>query len=146
MLTAEEASGIEKGQKVNVSVDTYQGTRIDGHVTAINVKADESGKYNIEIEVNNSPEKPIMPGMFGTALFQGISRTDALVISRRTIAGSIKNAEVFLVKGDSVISKKIEVEPLNGEDVLVTKGLKPGDVVVTSGQINLVEGSKVKVL
>ncbi len=146
MLTAEEASGIEKGQKVNVSVDTYQGTGIDGHVTAINVKADESGKYNIEIEVNNSPEKPIMPGMFGTALFQGISRTDALVISRRTIAGSIKNAEVFLVKGDSVISKRIEVEPLKGEDVLVTKGLKPGDIVVTSGQINLVEGSKVKVL
>ncbi len=146
MVTAEQLIQIQKGGQVNVFIDIYPESCFKGMVTAINAKADESGKYEVEISVDNSSEKNIKPGMFGSASFQGISLPNALVISRRTIAGSIKNAEVFCVKGDSVTLQKIDVKPLQGEDVLVTKGLKAGDIIVSSGQINLVAGSKIKIL
>ena len=145
MVTAKEATQIKTGQDVTVLTDIYSGC-YKGWVKTINVKADESGKYNVEILVENSSENTITPGMFGTAVFQGISQSDVLVISRRAIAGSIKDAEVFIVKGDSVVTRKLEIEPLQGDQVLVKTGLKAGDVIVTSGQINLEKGSKIKIL
>jgi len=53
--------------------------------------------------------------------------------------------EVFLVKGDSVIKQGIIVSSLNDRYVIVKSGLKEGDVIVTSGQINLMNGSKVNI-
>ena len=66
------------------------------------------------------------------------------MIPRKAIAGSIRNPEIFLVKGDSVIIRKIVVASLDEKQVQVLEGLKVGDVIVTSGQISLVNGSKIK--
>lgn len=145
-LTAEEVLKISKGQHVNVSVEAFPGTNFDGVIYAINIKADQSKRYEVEIELNNSADKQIKPGMFGTARVTEISDVKALVISRKALTGSVKKPEVFIVKGDSVVSQKIVVTPLNENEVLINEGLKEGDMVVTSGQINLVNGSKIKLL
>lgn len=143
-LTVDEADKVHKGQMVRVSVDAYPGINYDGKVSAVIVKADLSKRYDVEIEVNNRNNKQIKPGMFGTVVFSSHSEGQALVIPRKAIAGSIKNSEVYLVKGDSVNLQKITVTPLNNKQVIVNKGLNIGDIVVTSGQISLKNGSKIK--
>ena len=145
-LTSDEAAKVRKGQHVKVSVDSYPDTNLDGVVFTIIVKADQSKRYDVEIEISNCSEKQINPGMFGSALFSGNTNDNALIIPRKAIAGSIKNPEVFVVKGDSVVSQKIVVTALSEKDVQVNEGLKAGDMVVISGQINLVSGSKIKLL
>jgi membrane fusion protein, multidrug efflux system len=143
-LTADEAGKVHKDQHVRVSVDTYPGVAYDGKVSAVVVKADLSKRYDVEIDVNNNTGKPIKPGMFGTAVFLANSVGQPLVIPRKAIAGSIKNSEIFLVKGDSVVARKIVVTSLDEKYVRVNEGLNAGDVIVTSGQISLVNGSKIK--
>lgn len=143
-LTAEEAGKVHKDQHVRVSVDTYPGVFYDGKVSAVVVKADLSKRYDVEIDVKNNAVKPIKPGMFGSAVFSANSLVKQLVIPRKAIDGSIRNPEIYLVKGDSVIIRKIVVASLDEKQVQVLEGLKVGDVIVTSGQISLVNGSKIK--
>jgi RND family efflux transporter MFP subunit len=143
-LTSNEIEKVQKGQIVNISVDAFPGTSYEGKVIAVVVKADASKRYCAEIEVINRPNKLIKPGMFGTGLFEGQFSNQVLTISRRALTGSIKNPEVFIVKGDSVTLQSISAVPLNDKYVAVTQGLKGGEVIVISGQINLVNGSKIK--
>lgn len=143
-LTGYEIEKIQKGQNVNVSVDAYLGMSYEGIISAITVKSDLSKRYDVEVEVNNHTDKLIKPGMFGTGLFAGHSGEQMLVIPRKAITGSIKNAEVFIVKGDSVILQSIDAIPLNDKYIEVKHGLKAGDIIVVSGQINLVNGSKIQ--
>jgi len=143
-LTDDEITKVQKGQNVKISVETYPGIFYDGKISAIIIKADLSKHYDVEIEVNNRTDKLIKPGMYGTIVFASKSDKQTLIIPRKAIVGSIKNPEIFQVKGDSVILQKIEITPLDDKYVLVLKGLQAGDVIVTSGQINLVDGSKIK--
>jgi membrane fusion protein, multidrug efflux system len=52
---------------------------------------------------------------------------------------------VFVVKADSTVEQRSIVSgDAAGEDVVVQKGLQPGDRVVTQGQLRLEPGSRVQ--
>jgi RND family efflux transporter MFP subunit len=143
-LSAGEIENLMKGQVVKVSTDAYPGVFYEGVVDAIVVKADASKRYNVEIVVNNRRDKFIKPGMWGSMIITNHSDHQVLTIPRKAITGSIKNPEVYVVKGDSVVEQKISAMPANDNEITVSQGLNAGDLVVTSGQINLVNGSKIK--
>jgi len=144
-LTGEEVEKVREGQKVKLNVAAYPGINYEGRVKNIVVKADLSKRYDVEVVVFNHNDNLIKPGMYGTVLFADDSRDRVLVIPRRAIANSIINPEIFLVKGDSVITKIITAASLDDKYVVIKSGLKEGDVIVTSGQINLVNGSKIRI-
>jgi RND family efflux transporter MFP subunit len=142
-LSGEKLENVRKGQFVKVTADLFPEASFDGKVSAIVVKADLSKRYDVEIIVDNHRNNEIKPGMTGVAVFSGPLDSQALVIPRKAISGSIRNPEVFVVKGSSVVLQSISVLPLNDKNMIVGKGLKAGDVIVVSGQINLVDGSKI---
>jgi len=145
-LTVDEVENVQKGQTIKITIDNCPGLYYDGIVTAIVVQSDLSKRYDVEVEVNNNSGKLIKPGMYGTATFGNNKGERSLIIPRIALVGSIKEPEVYKVQGDSVISQRIDAITLDDNEVSVTKGLKAGDVIVVSGQINLVNGSKVKLL
>lgn len=142
-LTSEEVENVQKGQSIKVSVDVYPGVIFEGIISAIIVKSDLSKRYDVEVAVPNHTANLIKPGMFGSGIFSGQTGEKILTIPRSALTGSIKSPEVFIVKGDSAISCKITAIPLNDKYIAVKQGLKSGDVIVTSGQISLVNGSKI---
>jgi len=145
-VTAELVGNLKKGQKVNITADAFPDKSINGTVYSINEKAGLSKQYEVEISIDNTINNQIKPGMFGKALFSGKEHSNALVIPRVAIPGSIQDAEVYVVKGDSAVIRKISVASLNEKELTVKSGLMEGDVIVVSGQINLSNGTKVKVI
>jgi RND family efflux transporter MFP subunit len=143
-LTTGEVEKVRKGEDVKITVEAYPGIIYKGHISNIIVKADLSKRYEVEIDVLNRPDNLIKPGMYGSVSFGLDLKEPALVIPRRAIAASILNPEIYLVKGDSVIKINITASSLDDKYVVVKSGLKEGDVIVTSGQINLVSGSKIR--
>jgi RND family efflux transporter MFP subunit len=144
-LTADEVGKVRKGENVMLTTESFPGISYKGYVGNIVIKADLSGRYEVEVYIINNNDNLIKPGMYGKVLFAIDLKEPALVIPRRAIEGSILNPEIYLVSGDSVIKKDITASSLDDKYVLVKSGLKKGDVVVTSGQINLVNGSKIRI-
>ncbi len=74
------------------------------------------------------------------------SQPNAVLVSSQAIQTSQEGQIVFVVKPDLTVEiRPVEVgRPING-DVIITKGLKPGERVVTDGQLRLVPGAKVEI-
>jgi membrane fusion protein, multidrug efflux system len=142
-LTQQEVEKVKPNQLVNISVEAFPGINFEGRVDNIVVKADPSKLYAVKIEVKNQSGNILKPGMYGTVDFISDSRQKELVIPRKALENSIMDPDVFLVVGDSVVKQQVVVSPLGDRFVVVKSGLKEGDVIVTTGQINLVNGSKI---
>jgi multidrug efflux pump subunit AcrA (membrane-fusion protein) len=50
------------------------------------------------------------------------------------------------VNGNNIAIRKIEIGEEVGQNIVVRSGLTPGEKVVTSGQINLSEKSKIQIV
>ena len=144
-LSSSELQNVSNGQMVKISIDDFPGEQFEGTISAVIVKADLAKKFGVEITVDNKVKNRIKPGMYGKAWFQNNISDSTLVISRKAIVGSIKDPTVFVIKGNIVNSRKINAVPFNNNNVLVKSGLKSGEIIVTSGQINIMDNSKIYV-
>lgn len=141
-----EVVTVKNGQEVTITSTLFPGKSYNGRVSSVGVKSDEARRFPVEIELPNDPEQLLKAGMFGTAQFhQGITR-QALLISRNALVGSIKIPRVFVVENGKALLKEITIGSASDHYVEVTGGLKEGDLVVISGQINLDNNTPVKVM
>lgn len=144
-LAESDISSISKGQKVQVSFDVFPDKIFTGTVHSIGVQNDMSGRYEVEINVP-SQGVTLRSGMSGKAAFENNMKGNGLIIPRKCLVGSVQDATVYVLSGDSVLLKTVKASTVNESEVLITEGLTGNEKVVLSGQINLQEGSKVKVI
>ena len=90
--------------------------------------------------------KRLWPGLFVNVVVQLSTQPNAVLVSSQAVQTSQEGQIVFVVKPDLTVEiRPVEVgRPING-DVIITKGLKPGERVVTDGQLRLVPGAKVEI-
>lgn len=140
---------MKKGQKVSILTDVYPDVTFNGRVKLISIQADAGRKYDVEIEVVNTQKNPLKAGMYGVANIQPTNNKEefGLFVPRKSIVGSVQNAKVYVLQADNtVISRTVEVGETIEDKVLIQSGLAEGEEVVTTGQINLEDGKKVKIL
>ncbi len=141
-----EVLKVKVGQTASITPDLYPDAKITGSVNAISAIADGSRKFEVEITINNSSSTPLKAGMTASALFNMGSSKNALVIPANSIVGSIQDPQVYVLTGETVQLKKIKVGSIYNDKIEVVSGLTTTDKVVSSGQLNLNDGVKVKVL
>lgn len=84
--------------------------------------------------------------MYGTAVFNRSGATNVLTIPRDAFVGSVSDNQVFVVRNNIAYLTKIKGGVNYGDRVEVISGLKAGDEVVTSGQINLTDKTPIRKL
>jgi membrane fusion protein, multidrug efflux system len=136
---------IRNNQEVKIVADIYEGYTYTGTVKNIGMKADESRRFPVEIEVRNNSGKPIRSGMFGMAFFASEGTHDAMAIPRTALVGSIKDPSVFVIENDKAYRRSIKVGSANEKTIEVLEGLNAGDQVVVAGQINLDDNTPVRI-
>jgi membrane fusion protein, multidrug efflux system len=141
-----EAIRIDRRMKVDIVSSMFPGVHYQGTVASIGVRADEAKRFPVEIEIPNDPVHQLKAGMFGTASFTFGDEKEVLIIPRHSIIGSIKVPKVYVVEGDKAVLHDIRIGKATDLDVEVLEGLKPGDKVVTSGQINLDNNSLITIV
>jgi RND family efflux transporter MFP subunit len=142
-LTAEQLSFIKEGFVADIMADAMPDQNIKGAVTLIDVKADPSRRYLVELLVAN-PGK-LRPGMTGQVSFNNMASTEVLAIPRSCLVGSSRNASVYVIENGKAILRPIQVGIPSGNIVAVLSGLTITDEIVLTGQINLVDGAPVNV-
>ena len=142
-VSEQEAFRLKTGDPVDISTDVYPGQKFQARVDNIASKSDEAHTYPVEIKLVNNARYPLRAGMFCRIAFTSITATDALAIPRVALVGSVKNAEVFVVRNGIAYLQQIIVGKQTNEYLEVLNGLSEGDTVVTSGQNNLVDKTRV---
>jgi RND family efflux transporter MFP subunit len=145
-LSEQEAFRLKQGDPVDISTDVYPGQKFQARVDNIASKADEAHTYPVEIRLANNARFPLRAGMFCRIAFTSITATDALAIPRVALVGSVKNAEVFVIRNGIAYLQQIVVGKQTNEYLEVMNGLREGDTVVTSGQNNLVDKTRVLIV
>lgn len=140
-----QVSTLKVGTPVKVTASVFPDKEYAGKVTFIAPKADESLNFPIEIEIASNPGNELKAGMYGSAVFSNneVKQATIKTIPRNAFLGGVGNNQVFVVKDSVAKLTKIVSGRILGEEVEVLEGLSEGDVVVTSGQINLQDGTKV---
>lgn len=145
-LTEAQVVTARKGQKVEVTADVYQGKKFTGTVNLVDVKADESKRFRVEIAIDNPSGAMLKAGMNGKARFVAGEKVAALTIPREAFAGSTSDGEVYVVDGSKAVLRKVEAGETFDNMVEIFAGLREGETVVLTGQINLTNGATVKVI
>ena len=86
--------------------------------------------------------------MYGSVVFGSgtTKQPEIMYIPRNAFVGSVNSNQVFVVENEIAVLKKVVAGIVYGNKVEVLSGLKNGDVVVTSGQINLSDNTKVSIV
>lgn len=142
-----DAFRLKTGDEVELTTEVYPGVTFSGKIYTINSKADDAHNYLVEIVMNNSRVNPLKAGMFARVNFSSLGKGEGLVIPRAALIGSIRFPQVYVV-GDNNIARirNIVVGAELGTRLEVLEGLSEGEVVVTSGQINLKDSVKVTIV
>ncbi|MEI6901456.1 MAG: efflux RND transporter periplasmic adaptor subunit, partial [Bacteroidota bacterium] len=145
-ITESEAALVTKGQVVPVASSIYPGIIYKGVVLSVGVKADEMRRFAVEIELVNDPLHPLKAGMFGLASFASGVERECLTIPRSSIVGSIKEPKVYVAEENHAVLRAIRIGAANDKEVEILDGLKPGERIITSGQINLDNNSVITIV
>jgi multidrug efflux system membrane fusion protein len=72
--------------------------------------------------------------------------TNATLVPSQAVQSGAPGSYVYVVKPDDTVSvQTVTTGPTDGTNTVITKGLAPGDVVVTDGVDRLSDGAKVTV-
>jgi len=143
-----EIVNLKIGQNVKVLASVLPDDEFVGKITFIAPKADASLNFPVEIEVSNNNK--LKAGMYGTAVFSNANdaaATKALaVIPSTAFVNGVSSNTVFVVENNVAKLTKVVSGRVVGDYVEILSGLKEGATVVTSGQINLTDGEKVRIV
>ncbi len=142
-VSEREAFELKPDDPVEILTDVYPGHRFKARVDNIASKSDEAHTYPVEIRMSNDAKRPLKAGMFCRISFTSIGATEAIAVPRVALVGSVKNASVYVVRNGLATLRTIVVGKQTNEFFEVLHGLDEIDTVVTSGQNNLVDSTRV---
>lgn len=137
---------VQTGQTVSIVPDLYSNTSISGKVSAVSPQADGSKKFDTEIKFANPSKTPLKSGMTGVVKFQFGGTKEALTIPIKCLIGSIKSPKVFVIENGKAKLVKIQIGAVDDDQLEILSGLTKDMQVVRTGQLNIDNGSKVKII
>lgn len=144
-----DLSKLKKGQQLNIFVDAYPQKAFDGKITAIEPAVNyQSGLVQVQASIPNR-DRELRSGMFARAYVILPSLADQVVLPQTSVTYALYGSTVFIMnkddKGNLRVTQTVVTEGKRQNDMVhILSGVKPGDVVVTSGQVRLSNGVKVK--
>jgi membrane fusion protein (multidrug efflux system) len=152
-LPQQELSRIFLGQQVVVTTDTYPGRTFSGKITAVNPKVDpDTRNFQVEATISN-PRHELLPGMYASVEVKAGAIHSYLTLPQTAVTFNPYGETVFVIEesgkgldGKPLLTVRqafVTVGPTRGDQIAILKGINENDIVVTSGQLKLKNGSRV---
>ena len=126
-----------------ITADAYPEISFTGKVTMIGSKANIGSSFPIQFTLNNTSDLKIKSGMFGKVNLENASQEMGIIIPASTMVGTAIQPQVYLIKNGKSVMQNITISKNIQNKVVVSSGLKEGDVIVTNGFINLYDGANI---
>jgi len=139
-----QVANLKVGDPAQIKSNVFPADNFSGKITFIAPKADATLNFPVEIEVENNHKNTIKAGMYGTAIFKFPAQAATITIPRGSFVGSVSSNQIFVLEnGNTAKLRKVIAGRTINDQVEIIDGLKEGETVIVSGQINLVDGSAV---
>lgn len=137
---------IKIGQTVKVESPVLSNKEFTGKITFIAPKADASLNFPVELEIQNNDSNELRAGMYGNAYFGDSQINNVLVVPRSAFVGSVSSNKIFVNNNGKAALTDVVSGRSFGEYVEIVSGLEKGTEVITSGQINLTDGTAIEII
>ncbi len=124
---------INKGQKVEFTVDTYTDVKFEGIVQAIYPKAeiiDNVVNYVSIIEITNKQGKLLRPEMTTTVDIITESIENVLTVPNKAITKSEGSSVVYTMENENIVKRQVETGAQGRLYTQIVSGLKENEKVV----------------
>lgn len=156
-LPEQDLPSLATHQKVEITVDAYPGRTFEGEINAIDSRVDPDS-HNVRVQaLIANPEHLLRAGMFANVSVHAGKPIPVISIPKSAVTYSLYGDSVFIVtpdkdkkdaKGNPVLTANevfVKLGDERGTRVAVTEGVKPGDLVVTSGMQKLHPGASIAI-
>jgi len=150
------------GQQVLVQVAAYPGQTFPASLSAINPKVDENTRNLLVRATLANPDGKLLPGMFANLLILLPDPQPQVVVPESAITYTLYGNSVYVAtpkqdkdgnpatdeKGEPQLSadqRTVQTGERRDGLVVVSKGLRAGEQVVTAGQLKLTPGAAIRI-
>lgn len=136
----------KRALRVKALVPGEAGVTEEGHLTFVDNTVDSAtGTIRLKASFANHTRR-LWPGQFVTVVLTLSTQPNALVVPSQAVNTGQSGSFVFVVKSDNTAELRgVKPGRTVGSETIVDSGLRPGETVVTDGQLRLLNGSKVMV-
>lgn len=138
---------ITRGQEAEVRTDVFPGRIFEGYVNRIFPTIDRAtGTFRVEIAIDNQDEA-LRPGMFARVSLN-LGEEETLMVPALSVMKQTGSNERFVFVVENNQAQRITVQPGRkfDDNLEIITGLTPGQMLVVTGQHNLIQGSAVEVV
>ena len=142
------------GDTLTMTTDAAPGTEFTGHISRISPAADQSSRvFDVEVTIPN-PQGQLKPGMIASMVVNesGVS-TEVPVVPLTSITRSKADPNAYAVlvieeaAGRHIARlRNVTLGESYGNSVAVNSGVKPGEIVITTGVTQVADGEEVRVM
>ena len=141
-----ELNKLSVGQKATLRVDAYADESFAGTVKRISPVLDPStGTFKVTIEVRDRSRR-LKPGMFTRIRIVHDTHTNALMVPKVAVVAEDKASTVFVIRDSMSFRQPVTTGYENDRYVEVLDGVEEGTRVITTGQTNLRDSSRVEII
>jgi RND family efflux transporter MFP subunit len=137
-LDEKAIASIKIGNQVRIRLDAMRDVLISGKVIFVNPKANESGKFQVQVEFNNTMNAKA--GMTLHAFFQEGNTTEVLLIPKSALVLNSVTPAVYVLEGNKARLQSVTLGNSRENQVEVTQGIAANTTIVARGVENVMEG------
>jgi membrane fusion protein (multidrug efflux system) len=148
-VSQKDLPALAVGQGVRMSADAWPGEGFEGTIAAIEPQVDaKTGMVAVQASFAN-PDRRLRPGMFARVEIERPAAGKVVTVPASAVSYNLHGDSVFVVREvngtKSVERAVVKLGDRRDGMVVIRQGIKPGDLVVTSGQVKLENGSLVQI-
>jgi membrane fusion protein (multidrug efflux system) len=164
-MPEQNISKLKRGQTIELTVDTFPGEVFSGKIASLDARVSQETRTLLVRGTLENPDRKLLPGMFANVAVLAGAPRKVIAVPRTAVTYSLYGDSVYVVKpeetktdessapasagsGETVyVVERRFVRPgqVRGDLVAIDSGLKAGEQVVTTGQLKLNNGSRVKI-
>jgi multidrug efflux system membrane fusion protein len=132
--------------RVEARAPNDTGAASIGKIDFIDIAVDNTtGTIKVKGTFPNEDRK-LTPGQFVNVTVTLTTDANATVVPTAAVQSGQQGTYVYVINTDNTVElRPVTVARTHGDDSIVRSGVKPGETIVTDGQLRLVPGSRVSV-
>ena len=160
-LPEQNLADLKPGQTVETTVDAYPGTTFKGTIKFVDARvAADTRNVLVRGELVN-PQKKLLPGMFANVNVLAGAPKEVVTLPRTSISYSLYGDSVYVLTpapqkaGEAqaagsdqlytIERRFVRPGDVREDKVAINEGVKPGELIVSEGQIKLQPNARVRV-